>query len=349
MEEQPQQRIVRLAMPPALIRRVDAVVHAGTGGYQSRSEFILDAIEERLTELTAEGAPAGDSPMNVSVLQSVASPPSHLPLETLEVPGPTGQLDQLGPSEFRIGPTVSGYAIEATDVPAAEPLFGLHNSDLPSLWALARLAEFTVEAPLPAESFYAEVLAAAWVAGSALSLIERNTGSKLTALFPTNAEKRKSAEAAFRSFAVGDYHRTDQGLRTTGPLFEWRAAGLTDTDGTVEIGVTRAGHSLLAATSELTIDKPRAPEVAVRFFEHLMEYSPEDWRAFRELLRAIGGGATRQHVLDHFASMWPDWTANEVSTNAAGYVARAREWGLVAPKQNAGRYQLTSFGETHAD
>ena len=33
-----------------------------------------------------------------------------------------------------------------------------------------------------------------------------------------------------------------------------------------------------------------------------------------------------------------------VSTNAAGYIARAREWGLVEPKQSKSRYQLTPFG-----
>jgi hypothetical protein len=65
---------------------------------------------------------------------------------------------------------------------------------------------------------------------------------------------------------------------------------------------------------------------------------------------AIGLGAnTRRALLDRYSRSHPQWTANEVSTNVAGYVARAREWGLVEPHQLGGTYALTEHGKTKID
>src|SRR5688572_20226770 len=50
-----EQRIMRIPLPVALIRDMDAAILAGVGGYATRAEFILDAIQERILELTVEG------------------------------------------------------------------------------------------------------------------------------------------------------------------------------------------------------------------------------------------------------------------------------------------------------
>ena len=212
--------------------------------------------------------------------------------------------------------------------------------------ALDVLASLTVDGPIPAETYYTAAIGALWRFGELLLDIEQRNGSKVTALFPTNPEKRKTAEMAFRAFAIGDYRRTADDLFTTnGPLFEWRAVGLSIGEGDEPlIGITDVGWSLLNAVGGISVEEPHPAPAAVDFLEHLCLHSPFDHVGYMEIIRAIGiDGATRQEVLDHTAKVWPDWTENEISTNAAGYTARAREWGLVEPKQVKGKYHLTAF------
>ena len=104
------------------------------------------------------------------------------------------------PSTALVGPS-EGFTIgtdEDLSRPEGLPLFGLHNRDYPSLWALTNLASLTVDEPIPAETYYTAAIGAAWRFGELLLDIEQRNGSKVTALFPTNPEKRKTAEMAFR-------------------------------------------------------------------------------------------------------------------------------------------------------
>ena len=114
------------------------------------------------------------------------------------------------------------------------------------------------------------------------------------------------------------------------------------------IGLTAAAWQLLDALDGLSVDEPHAPTSVAAFLTHLKQHAPGDMRGFVEILRAIGpGGATRRDVLGHAGTQWPEWNENEVSTNAAGYIARAREWGLVELKQTKSHYHLTSLGVEH--
>ena len=56
---------------------------------------------------------------------------------------------------------------------------------------------------------------------------------------------------------------------------------------------------------------------------------------------------SRLELVEVFQTARPDWTASVAATNTQGYVARAREWGLVESKQVAGTYRLTEFGERY--
>ena len=337
---------MRIPLPVRLIREMDAVIINGIGGYSTRAEFIVDAIQERILELTMEEVVDAGPPPGLSDVGSAPSEPSHANATLRSPPDPdppaTTELPALMPPE-------AGFSIPAADNlsrPEGKALFGLHNRDYPTLWALSRLAVMANEEPIPVEDYVAEVLEEAWSFGEQLLAIERHTGRKCTALFPTNAGKRKSAETAFRLFAVGDY-RTDANnrLTTSGPLFEWRVVGLSGSADDPQIGLTAAGWALLAALRGLSIEEPHAPSVATAFLSHLKEHAPADERGFVEVLKVIGtDGATRQDVLDHAASQWPEWTENEVSTNSAGYIARAREWGLIEPKQSKSQYHLTPLG-----
>ena len=343
------QRVMRIPLPVPLIREMDAVIINGVGGYSTRAEFIVEAIRERILELTIEGVEDAGPPPGLQVVGSVALKPADA-TATLQSPSDSGPPATMQTTELT--PPEAGFRISATDDlsrPEGKALFGLHNRDYPALWALNRLAATANEEPIPVADYYAGVLEEAWAFGGLLLTIEKQTGRKCTALFPTNPVKRQSAEAGFRMFAIGDY-RTDANntITTSGPLFEWRAVGLSGSVDEPRISPTAAGWQLLAALSGLSVEEPHAPSSATAFLAHLQEHAPADKRGFTEIMRAIGrDGATRQSVLDSAGTQWPEWNENEVSTNAAGYIARAREWGLIEPKQSKSRYHLTPLGLEH--
>lgn len=338
-------RIMRIPLPVSLIREMDAVIIDGVGGYSTRAEFIVDAIHERILELTIEEvedagpppAPRRGTPGKPRSPDTMASQP----------PSDPGTLATMGMTE--LAPREAGFSLSPADDlsrPESEALFGLHNRDYPSLWALSRLAEMANEEPIPVTDYQSRVLQEAWDFGKRLLAIEKSTGSKCTALFPTNPDKRQSAEARFGMFAIGTFRiSADNTIITSGPLFEWRTVGLSGSIDRPRISLTPSGWQLLAGLTGLSVGEPHPTASAVAFLTHLHEHAPSDKRGFTEILRAIGpDGATRQNVLKYAATQWPDWTKNMVSTNAAGYIARAREWGLVEPKQSKSRYHLTPFG-----
>lgn len=338
------QRIMRIPLPVTLIREMDTVILEGLGGYTTRAEFIVDAIQERILELSVgviedAGAPPNDASIdggkNDEAVEppSASTPPVALPMTALTPPSAGATID---------------FDADLSH-PERRPLFGLHNRDYPSLWALAQLAQMTTGGLVPAESFFTETLREAWQFGKLLLSIEEELGIKCAALFPTNPEKKKAAEMRFRSFAIGDYRPAGDVWITSGPLFEWRLAGLAEGDENGPlIGITPGGWKILQATTGVSVEEPRPAAAAAEFLGYLTEHAPADERGFKEIAAAIGsGGATRQEVLSHIKKSWPDWTENEVSTNSTGYIARAREWGLVEPKQANGRYHLTALGHNY--
>ena len=337
---------MRIPLPVPLIREMDDVIISGAGGYSTRAEFILDAIQERILELTIEGVEdAGPPPVHQHGASPAPGPReergTHLRRSDSGTPA-TMEMTELMPRG-------AGFSISSTDNlsrPEGKALFGLHNRDYPSLWALSQLAEMANERPIPVADYYAAVLEAAGAFGERLLEIEHDTGTKCTALFPTNPDKRRSAEAGFRMFAIGGWKAgANHAIITSGPVFEWRAAGLSGSVGQPRIGLTAAGWQLLAELRGLSVGEPHARPAAEAFLAHLKEHAPADLRGFTEILEAIGpDGATRQGVLDQAGAQWPEWNENEISTNAAGYIARAREWGLVEPKQSKSHYHLTPFG-----
>lgn len=345
-----ERRVMRIPIPVPLIREMDAVILQGIGGFSTRAEFIVDAIQERVLELSADGTEdAGPPPVApVARITTTRVAERAVPVVADPTPAPTSASMPM----TALSALDDGFVVaEDADLsrPEGRPLFGLHNRDFPSLWALTKLAAMTLDRPVPIEDYFTEVLEEAWRFGELLLAIEKHTGTKCTALFPTNPEKRKPAEMGFRSFAVGDYRTDGEKYATNGPLFEWRLIGLTAGERNEPLaGVTAAGRALLAGVGGISVEEPHPADAAKVFFAHLAERAPADWKGFTEVIGAIGpDGATRQGVLDHMAGAWTDWTENEVSTNSAGYIARAREWGLVEPKQTKSHYYLTPLGHEH--
>lgn len=341
-------RVMRIPVPVALIREMDSVITQGIGGYATRSEFIVDAIQERILELTVdEMEDAG--PVLASATATDASASLTSPINPTTPQGPIRNSATSSIAATAITKVEAGFVVEPDENlshPERKALFGLHNRDYPSLWTLSRLAAMATSAPIPLEDFYAEILQEAWDFGELLLAIESETGRKCTALFPTNPEKRKSAEAGFRMFAIGGTRAEQVGmLITTGPLFEWDVIGLTGDPAKPLVGLTASGWRLLTDMEGVAVVEPHPAAATWSFFRHLGEHAPADHVVFAEILQSIGqSGATRQDVLLQLARAWPDWSENEVSTNAAGYIARSREWGLVDPKQSESKYHLTPVG-----
>lgn len=345
-------RVVRTPLPVDLIREMDEAILGGLGGYGTRTEFITDAIRERLIELKFEEAPeaiGGEPPESEPVRSEIRTlrPPATSPrIETDAISGARGRLE-----DTEILPVVDGHVVEAeVGVPANEPLFGLHNRDYPSLWGLRLLAEITRDGPVSLADFEVVACQRAWKFSEVLQSLEEAIGQRLAGTFPKNREKKDASEGAFRAFALGNHQEDDDGeIRTRGPLYQWRVAGLVEGDRGLLIGATSAGLELLQAVKGMTAVTPHDRGHAEAFLDHLRCHAPADWWGFERLLAAVhGGAATRSEVIEEFRRGPFDWTENEVSTNAAGYVARGREWGLLAPKQERGRYVLTHFGEAIA-
>jgi hypothetical protein len=335
-------------MPVGLIREIDESIVAGLGGYSTRTEFFRDAAEGLLLELKYEPAPVEPR----AVASSAAGSES----------GPDAAADEAGdnPGTART-PTIAG--LEATALRLAadgkpladglaavddDPLFGMHNRDFPSLWVAFQLAAKAVDGPVPYEPFVAEVTEEAWGYAEALTAIEATANQKLTALFPTNRAKPQSASDGFRTFAIGWAGGDDGNVRAEGPLFLWRVCQVARSlRGDLLLGLTSEGWGLLRSIEGLSLEMPHAPEHARTFLRHLRDHAPADWWGFQTVLGAISEQPTRIELVDAFQRGRPDWTSSVTATNSQGYLARAREWGLVHPKQLSGRYGLTDFGEAY--
>jgi hypothetical protein len=321
-------RLVRVPLPVNIVRELDEIVASGRGGFDTRADLVREAVDAFVAELKY-GHPDPE-PMGP------AGPDSP--------PGPTtGTIE--APADFSIlGPRPDAHVVDVGEAEVAdEYLFGLHNRDYPTLWAARRLADLTVADLIPVDDFYRLIAEQAWSFGERLLAVESQKAKKLTALFPTNRSKPESSESAFLNFAIGS-HSNGAEVRANGPMYVWRLAQLVRRDGTLMIGLTPTGLALLDTLADLTVEAPHAPALAEAFFDHLRAAAPTDWAGFEETLRLVTAGVSRSDLIAAMSSSHPGWTEVVAATNAAGYIARSREWGLVTARQVRGRYELTDFG-----
>jgi len=328
-----------------VIRRMDQLLASGAKGYETRQELIRDALEGYILELSYRPAPDEPTSQKASLRPPEQRPwAGPRPEQATEQGPPRGEALDLRPTVLHApdpGFVIEGGIARVVD----EPLFGLHNRDYPSLWAACFLATMTQDGPVPVDDFFSQVTREAWAYAEGLSRLENVSETKLTALFPKNPAKRQSAEGAFLLFAIGHFSGGDDGIKGSGPLFAWHICQLDRREDRLVTGLTPQGRELLERLDGLSLQLPHPQELAVRFLDHVRKWAPGDWSGFRQLLLEVGRRVTRPELVAAFARWRPDWTANEAATNAAGYVARAREWGLVELKQSDQRYALTPFGE----
>jgi hypothetical protein len=356
MERHAEERVVKIPLSVGLIREIDAAIVSGLGGYSTRTEFFRDAAEGLLFELKYEPAPAepvvARKPTATFAKPAVEDGDSARGGVNVDSSDSSGRMldriDHADVTALRL--TTLGEAVADGEAEIDDgPLFGMHNRDFPSLWVAFRLAERSAGGPVPYESFVEEVTDEAWSFAEALSGLEETAGLKLTALFPTNRAKPQSAAAAFKAFAVGSVADGKLGIvRAEGPLFSWRVCQVRrSTGGDLLMGLTPDGWELLRSLDGISLQLPHPAELAFAFLQHLRHHSPGDWWGFRTVVAAIADEPNRLELIETFQRERPDWSPNVSATNAQGYVARAREWGLVQPKQVAGRYALTEFGTNY--
>lgn len=342
-------RVVRVLLPIELIGRVDEAILAGRGGYDTRQALVRDALDAYLMELTygpALAEPLAGSHPNTDRTEAkdgtagakgeVACPDRPSP----EWRGTCALEEKTRISAPSWGPIVDDAIADVVD----QPLFGLHNRDYPSIWAARHLADLVRSGPIPLDDFHVSAVDAAWRFASELVVFEKVFDQKFTALFPTNRKKPESAAEMFLTFAIGTCDANGPMLKASGPLYAWHVCQVVRPGGRLLIGLTQAGYELLRALEGMTIRMPHPPDKARIFFEHLRRFAPSDWWGFSRVLTLVEPGITRAELVAGFRREGPDWTATQASTVASGYVARAREWGVMAPKLQEGRYMLTEFG-----
>jgi hypothetical protein len=364
-------RLARVLLPAGLLRDVDELVLSGRGGYSSRQEFLLEAVQNHVLEVR-HGAGEPDRPLVDGDIDHGRADASRAASgsgnghsrevfdtlserEKTESPFPTAvtngvSIEPIGEiGETALRAPVRGAVVENGIARfKKEPLIGLHNRDYPSIWAARLLAEMTDTAPMPAPEFLEEATKQAWRYAHSLLDLERRTSVKLTALFPTNTSKPQSAEEGFRTFGIGTIARkpaADGGFETSGPLFSWQICQLVKPNGTIHVGLTEAGWELVEALDGLTLAWPHEREYAECFFEHLRRHASWDWEGFEQVIAAVAESPTRTELVAHFQRWQPEWSDTVANTTSSGFVARAREWGLIEPKLVDRRYVLTEFGE----
>jgi hypothetical protein len=349
-----EKRIVKIPMPLDLIRRMDEALAGGKGGLETREQFLREAAEGLLAELTYPEAPSEPiAPATPTENESVASDAAAVLTWVLSSVPPWEQeeLRLMDLADSALGPVPAGVTL-ATGVarPTDQPPLGLHNRDYPSLWAASRLARYSQEGLTTVEEFKRRVTAAAWFFGDQLHRFDQGPRSlRLTPIFPTNPSKREAAEQGFQSFALGEIPRRRPAtgeIPVGGPLFDWRLCQLERQDGALLIGLTPEGHALLEGLGGLSLELPHDEATANLFLRHLVARAPGERWGFERILTLALEQPSREEMVAAISEERGDWTAATASSVAQGYVARAREWGLLESRLQQGRYRLTEFGES---
>jgi hypothetical protein len=207
----------------------------------------------------------------------------------------------------------------------------LHNRDWPTIWAASVLGEYTAHGPVEYDHFKVELVNAAWKMASALSEHWDISG------LPNNRSKALASEARFIEFFVGSQIGS-------GPLFSFGLAGAADSS---SVALTESGAALLRRLSGLTREKGVVVSSSHRmaFLRHLARFAPADLNAMQEVVLHISAGeSTRLELIAAIERAHPDWPGGTAATNAAGYVARAREWGILSEKQVNHQYVIAEDG-----
>ena len=316
-------RLVKILMPADVVRQMDRAILSADGAYQGRADFIIDSVRDRVAEEAA--------------LRSAA-------VKRDAQAGKATRRSSLGSVDFVIfGAWIELKPPSASASPTANVSFGLHNRDLPTLWAFDLLAQRAAEAGglVSWADFVGLVGKNSGDVGEWLRLrdLVRERGIQTGTAFPKPGQKQVQSVERFIATMVGSLRRGD------GPLFDLGLAVPADVEGFLL--PSESGLAALAAMVEgrLGTDLPQ-PETAFRpWWRHLATWAPAEHAAWMRVLRAVADAPNREGLVARF----PEWPGSTADTNTTGFISRSREWGLVEPELIDGRYRLTALGEAVAE
>lgn len=319
---------MKLRLPAPLVRALDRAIAGSSGAYLDRNEYVAEAIRDRLLEEGHSTSVVALPDTSPSARETTKDPyPGSAPAQPA---APTPAEPVWGEWLRTIVPSLPVRAGGAVS-------FGLHNRDLPSLWALDRLATAVTAAqrPVPWDEFVRSCAALAvsvgvWFAQSdAVSAATVRAGVG----FPRPGAKARSSAERFVSASIGS-------RKGDGPFF---LLGLAAVDDQGCLSPTDPALALLGdliAMDGFGTRLPHPPPACRRWFAHLAEIAPEEEQVWRKLLKIVTQEPTRLELIAEF----PEWSGSQADTNSMGFISRSREWGLVEPNLIDGRYRLTPLG-----
>lgn len=297
---------------------MDSEILASKGAYVDRTDFMTEGVLGLLDELR-HGAP-----QNSATEEMAAALGEH--------GNGGGAAPQAAPC---FGDWVDSNVPTLPAAPGPATNFGLHNRDLPTIWSLDYLGRLVANegSPVTWAQLTAALLPAAWEEARRLRAhsADRRGGIKAEAGFPTQVKKRGASERRFLTHFAG----TSQGR---GPWFVFRFVGVEN--GTVA-PTTAAVELIQALGKEGIASAPPFSAGAWEIFRaHLGREAPEELRFWMKVLEILSEEPTRPEL----ASRCGWWAGSQAETNSSSFVARGREWGLVDPSLQKGRYRLTDLG-----
>ena len=331
-------RLVKVALPAKLVVQMDDYV-TKSNAYAGRTEFVTDAVANLLADLHASSEEGVRwHPAEPKVVAAVAVPseiPTVADVPTSEKPTRERMSIEKAVELATVRPPTDSVPTLDLDAGAhqvgSEPTWGMHNRDWPTIWAASMLGRLTADGPIEYNRFKEELVDAAWGIATVLKDQWDLSG------FPSNESKAAQSEARFVEFFVGSQ-------LGRGPLFFF---GMALPKGSTEVVLADSGAELLAQLSGMTREEsqPAASSQRLAFLRHLSRFSPADVGMLEEVaLHVSAGDSTRVELIAAIQGKRPEWSGGTSSTNAAGYVGRAREWGIIEPKQVNHRYVINNDG-----
>lgn len=339
-------RLVKVLLDTDLVRGMDRHILASGGAYQDRAEFLAEAIRDRLTEeaaLVQQGAdtaskvaPAADSSAVAPPRPVRAGAEESIGFVAFTLPELDGSV-QMG--DWRRYGEVPSVQVQ----PTATINFGLHNRDLPSLWALDRLAQMASESREPVEwdRFTDRLRGEGSHVGALLRQRDLHAPPSLGAGigFPKPGVKQQASAERFIAAAVGNKRRDD------GAFFVLALAGFVDPDRT-RLAPSQPALRVLDDMLQRGLGPalPQPPAAFEAWWRYVAHFAPAEHAAWLKVLRVVMDEPTRDELIVRF----PEWPRNMATTNTVGFIARSREWGLMAPELIEQRYRLTDLGRATA-
>lgn len=331
----PSRRLLKTWQDAHLVRAMDELIIASRGAYADRSEFLAEALRDRIEaeeeRLREQGDNGGDPEAAVAAeVEQTADgeAPASPAVDALPALSPAVEFGDWLDREVPALPVAPGPAIN----------FGLHNRDYPTLLAADWLGRLSAEVgePVAWPRFTRAVIEWAWTFAEKLKSedLDRPRGAKVAAGFPTNRKKREATEARFRDHFLGTIDKR----RNHGPLFVFGLVGLDGQRG----ALSEAGVELLRELREAGVGAgpPFAPTAWQAFASHLRAHAREEFDSWLRVLAIVAEKPDRETLVNRCD--W--WTGAAADTNSMSLIARGREWGLVELALDEGHYQLTDLG-----